>query len=316
MEKKYRIGIDIGGTNMKIGVINEKNEIVVKTSIKSEVPSGFAKMTRNLGNALNSLLYTNGIAVGDCLSIGIGTPGTVDFERGVVLYANNLFWENVPLAAELRKYIDLPVKVSNDANCAALGEAVAGGAKGVKNMVLITLGTGVGSGFILDGKLYESGAPGGVEFGHTVLVIGGEQCTCGRKGCFEAYGSATALIRETRRAAEKHPGSLIHKIVGGNLDKISGLTPFEAAKRGDKAAQKVVDNYIRYLGEGLIDIINVFRPDKILLSGGVSNQKDALIKPLTDYVKRYTYGGDKTRVAVIEQAKLGNDAGMIGAANL
>ncbi|MDR1834454.1 MAG: ROK family protein [Fusobacteriaceae bacterium] len=317
MEKgKYRIGIDIGGTNIKFGVINDKNEILFKTSIKSEMEAGFPKVVRNIANALHNLLYVNGIPLSDCRSIGIGCPGTVDFIHGKILFANNLYWEDVPLADELRKYVDLPVKLSNDANCAALGEFVAGGAGGIRNMVMITLGTGVGGGIILDGKLYESGAPGGTEMGHMVLVVNGELCTCGRRGCFEAYASATALIRETRKAAESHPDSLIHKLTGGDLDKISGLTPFEAAKAGDPVAKKVVEDYIMYLGEGLIDIINVFRPDKILLSGGVSNQGEALIKPLREYVKRFTYAGNKIKIAEIEQAKLGNDAGIIGAANL
>ncbi|MDR3259654.1 MAG: ROK family glucokinase [Fusobacteriaceae bacterium] len=315
-EVKYKIGIDIGGTNIKMGVVNDKNEIIAKKSIKTDVKLGYIKIIKNMANAIKELLYLHKIDLNNCISIGIGCPGTVNFKTGEILFAANLLWEGVPLAEELKKNIDLPIKVSNDANCAALGEAIAGGAKGVHNMVLITLGTGVGGGVIIDGKIYEGGSPGGVELGHTVLVVDGEQCTCGRKGCFEAYASATALIRDTKRAAEKNPNSLINELCSKNLSKINGLTPFEAARLGDEEGIAIIDRYIMHLAEGIIDIVNIFRPEKILLSGGIANQGDALIEPLKKYVKKYTFAGDKIHVADIKQATLGNDAGIIGAANL
>jgi glucokinase len=313
---KYKIGIDIGGTNIKIGVVKDKYEIIAQKSIKTDVGLGYKKIVENTANAIKELLHSHKINLRNCVSIGIGCPGTVNFKTGEILFAANMLWERVPLAEELKKYIHLPVKVSNDANCAALGEFIGMGSKGVKNIVLITLGTGVGGGVIIDGKIYEGGSPGGVELGHTVIVVDGEKCTCGRKGCLEAYASATALIRDTKRAAEKNPDSLINELCSKNINKINGLTPFEAAKLGDAVGQAVIDRYVMYLAEGLIDIINIFRPQKILLSGGVANQGDALIKPLKEYVKKYTFAGDKIHVADIKQAKFGNYAGIIGAANL
>lgn len=312
---KYRIGIDIGGTNVKFGVVDEDNNLIGKNSIKTQVNLGWEKIIENIGIGVQELLKSRGIEIEECESIGVGSPGVVDHKNGVLIYSNNLKWENVPLIKELNRYIDLPTKASNDANCAALGEVVVGRAKGYKDVVMITLGTGVGGGIVADGKLFEGGV-GGVEIGHMVLVVDGIKCTCGRNGCFESYASATALVREASKAAKENPESLMNKILSGNLERMNGAIPFEAAQEGDIAGKKVVDNYIKYLGEGIIDMVNIFRPEIILLSGGICNQGKNLTDPLNDYVKKYTYAGSRIYIPPVEVATLGNDAGLIGAANL
>ena len=212
----------------------------------------------------------------------------------------------------LQKYIDKPVYLGNDANVAALGEVVSGAAKGVKNAVMITLGTGVGGGIVIDGKIYEGQHSAGAELGHMMLIHDGEQCSCGRKGCWEAYASATALIRQTKRAMLEHPESIMNQMA--TQDTVSGRTAFDAMRKGDKIAKDVVDKYIIYIAEGLVDIINIFRPEVLIIGGGICNEGDTLLVPLKKFVKEHVYGGDRNPEQVIEIAKLGNDAGIIGAA--
>lgn len=312
----YRIGIDLGGTNIKIGIVNKENQIIAKKSLKTLVERPYSEVIKDMGQGVNNLLKAEGITLEECEALGIGSPGTVDSKTGVVVYSNNFYWEHIPLVSELKKYVDLPTAISNDANCAALGEVVAGAAKGCKNAILLTLGTGVGGGIIIDGKVFEGGFAGGAELGHTNLVIDGEPCTCGRKGCFEVYASATALIRDTKRAAIQYPESIMNQMCHGNLDKIDGIIPFSAAQKNDEAGLKVVNNYIQYLGEGITNMINIFRPEKVILSGGVCNQGDNLTNPVNEYVKERCFGGDKLFIAPVITAVLGNDAGIIGAASL
>lgn len=315
-DKKYRIGIDLGGTNIKVGIVNAENEIIGRHSIQTNVNRPYTDIIADMAYAVTYALESEGISEAECEKIGIGSPGTIECSSGVVVYSNNFGWKDIPLREELSRYFKLPIYISNDANCAALGEVVAGAAKGCKNAVLLTLGTGVGSGIILDGKVFEGGHAGGAEFGHSVLVVDGEPCTCTRKGCFEAYASATALIRDTKRAALNDENSQIHKICENNLDNINGLTPFTAAKENDPAAKKVVENYIQYLSEGIAYLINLFRPDKVLLSGGVCNQGEVLTIPVNEQVKKLCFGGEEVYIADVERASLGNDAGIIGAAAL
>jgi glucokinase len=257
-----------------------------------------------------------GVDVGDCVSVGIGSPGLCDSCRGVVVFAGNLNFANAPVVDEMRKHIAPPVFLSNDANCAALGEALAGAAAGTRHMVMVTLGTGVGSGIIIDGKIYTgvNGAAG--EIGHMVLVPEGELCTCGERGCLEAYASATALIRQAQYAAMRYPESLLGLMVEGDLNEITGKTVFLAAERGDAAAERVVAEYIGYLGAGLVSIVNIFRPEVVLVGGGVSHAGDALMAPLQRYVQQHSFGSRYVDAPPVRRAALGNDAGIIGAAML
>ena len=204
--------------------------------------------------------------------------------------------------------------ISNDANCAALGEVVAGTARGCQNAVLLTLGTGVGGGVILDGKVMEGGV-GGAELGHTTLIAGGELCTCGRRGCIECYGSATGLIREANRAADAHPDSLLASM-RAKEGEMNGLIAFEAMKQGDEVAKAVIDQYIEWVSEMVTNFVNIFRPEMVLLSGGICGQGRVLTDPVNAYVEKYAFAGKRIFIPPVMTAKLGNDAGIIGAANL
>ena len=253
-----------------------------------------------------------GITAAHCASVGIGSPGTCDSANGVVVRAYNLGWFNVPVCSMVTARLGLPCHLSNDANCAALAETVAGGAVGCRNMILITLGTGVGGGIVADGRLLEGVGGTGAEVGHTVLVLDGEDCTCGRKGCWEAYASATALIRQGKRAAAAQPGSLL----AGYGERLTGKDVFDAAAAGDAAAQAVVDRYCVYVAAGITDLVNILGPEKVLIGGGISRQGERLLAPIRAYVAANCFGGHDRTPPAIECARLGNEAGIIGAAAL
>ena len=313
----YSVGIDLGGTNIAVGVVDEKGNIISKTSIPTDNSRNYKEIIKDMARASFDAIEKAGLNISDIDGIGIGSPGTVDSENGIIVYANNLKFENVPMREELNSHIGLPIFISNDANYAALGETSdAGAAGGFKNVVLITLGTGVGGGIIIDGKIYEGSYSAGAELGHSLLLLDGEKCTCGRNGCWEAYASATALVRQTRVAMEKNKDSLMWEITNHQINNAGGRTAFDAARKGDKAGLEVVNNYIKYVSEGLVDMINIFRPEIVLLGGGVSNEGEYLFSPVREYVGKYTYGGSRTPIPPVMKAKLGNDAGIIGAAML
>ncbi len=309
----YRIGIDLGGTNIAVGVVNENHEIVSRISVPTLAHRPPEAVISDMGDAVQAALDRAGITAADCASIGVGSPGTCDSERGVVVRAYNLGWHGVPVCDMLSRRFGIPARLSNDANCAALAETVAGAAVGCRNMVLITLGTGVGGGIIIDGKIYAGMRSAGAELGHTVLVLDGEPCTCGRRGCWEAYASATALIRQTGQAAMNHPESLLAETPAGEID---GRTVFDAADRGDAAAQAVIDRYCEYVAAGLTDLVNALAPEMILLGGGISRQGERILGPIREYVATHCFGQREGAIPVIAAAKLGNEAGIIGAAAL
>ncbi len=316
MSLQYKVGIDIGGTNVKVGIIDLENNIIAKHSVPTDADKGFEQVVQNIIRALNELAEKIDIKISDCMSIGIGCPGITDAKTGVVVYSNNLYWNNAPLSECIAKEFSLPVKISNDANCAALGEAVAGVARSEKDMVLLTLGTGVGGGIVLDGNLFEGGGPANTEVGHMTVQTGGRLCTCGRNGCLEAYASATALIASASDALKANPDSKMAELVAQNDGKMDGKIPFDAALLGDEVAIKVIDDYIFYLGEGIVNLVNLIRPKAVVLSGGVCAQGEKLTVPLTEHLKKHIFGGLALPVPKIIIATLGNDAGMIGAANL
>ena len=243
-------------------------------------------------------------------------PKSVQRYKKILIYANNFtFGKDVPVRDLLQKHINKPVYLGNDANVAALGESISGAAKGHDNAVMITLGTGVGGGIIIDGKIYEGYRSAGAELGHILLQHNGEKCSCGRKGCWEAYAAAPALIRQTKAAMEKNPESKLHEFAEKE-GKVSGRTAFSAARAGDKVAQEVVETYCEYVAEGLVDIVNVFRPEVIIVGGGLSNEGDYLISRLKAFINKSSYGNYIHPEQVIVTATLGNDAGIIGAALL
>ena len=312
----YKAGIDLGGTNIKAGIIDREQNILAEGSVPTNAQRPYQEIVKDMAVLVKDLLKKAGISETDLAGIGIGSPGTVDAANGIVTYSNNIKWENVPLAKELGSYFPCPVKISNDANCAALGEVKAGAAKEISNAILLTLGTGVGGGIIMDGRVFEGAHAGGAELGHTSLILGGEPCTCGRRGCIEAYTSATALIRDARKAVRNHPESEMYRLCDGDLNNMNGKIPFDAAWNGDVAAKEVVEQYLVYLGETITNFVNIFRPDVVLLSGGVCNQGEKLTAPLNEYLKEKCFAGDKAFIPPVRCAILGNLAGIIGAANL
>ena len=311
-----RFGIDIGGTGIKAGVVDHENHILGQAYVPTGAQRAWQQVIPDIAKAAQEALQSAGLCGEAVGSAGVGCPGTIDAKTGTVVYSNNLNWKDVPLAQALRRLLDVPVRISNDANCAALGEVCAGAAKGLQNVFMLTLGTGVGSGIILNGKIFEGGGPGGAEFGHTLLVENGERCTCGRRGCLESYASATALIRQARRAAEAQPDSLLCTLCEGDLSRMNGRIPFQAARQGDPAALQVVQTYTAHLAAGIANAVNIFRPQAVLLSGGISKEGTYLTDPLTERVKQEVFGGAASFLPEIRTAQLGNNAGLIGAANL
>ena len=309
---KAYIGIDLGGTYIKYGLVNETGEIIEKGKVLTPTGCGYAETVEVIMSAVRGLAKS-GAPIG---GLGIGAPGIVDGEKGIVRTSGNLGWENKPLAEDLSAKLSIPVTLANDANAAAYGEYACGAGKEHRSVVLLTLGTGVGSGIVLNGKLFEGNEGAGAELGHEVIRFGGEKCACGRRGCFEAYASATALIRQTKRAMEKDGQSKLWRLCCGNIESINGKTAFDGANEGDKTAKRVVNNYLRYLSEGLANIANTFRPEVILIGGGISAQGETLTKPLQKRLDKLMLGHGKYAPVKILAASLGNDAGLVGAAML
>lgn len=284
---KYTIGVDLGGTNIAVGIVNENYEIVKKGSVPTLAQRGPEPIVHDMAELCKKLLAECEIAMDDVTGAGIACPGTVNPATGIVEYANNIKFSDFPLVALFSKEMDMPaenVKIGNDANLAALGEAVAGAAKGASSSVMITLGTGVGGGVILDGKMLMGCAFGGAELGHTVIELNGRQCSCGRKGCFEAYCSATALVKLTKEKFEATSGTLMHEMCENDINRVGGKTAFAAMKKGDKAGAEVVDTYISYLACGVANLINIFQPEVFTIGGGVSGEGDNLLVPLKEKV--------------------------------
>lgn len=311
----YNIGIDLGGTNIKVGLVNENYEIVEKASTPTNLPRSAEEIVKSMVDTMWKVLNSAKVTIGEVNSIGIGTPGVANRNSGVVLYSCNLDFHNVNLRELFKKYLDKPLYVENDANSAAFGEVLAGAGKGYRDVVVVTLGTGVGGGIIIDGKIYTGFNFCGAELGHNVIVYNGRQCGCGRKGCFEAYSSATALINMTRESMEEHKDSKMWEIAG-SLENVDGKTAFDGMRADDAAAKDVVNMYIDYLGCGLTNIINTFQPEVLLIGGGICKEGKNLTDPLNEYIKREAYCVDAERSTKLDICKLGNDAGIIGAAFL
>lgn len=312
---KYYVGIDLGGTNIVAGVVDENYNILTKASRKTNCPRPADQIAADMaGAALDAIAQAN-LKPEDCEWIGIGTPGIANSETGIIEYSNNLGFVNVPMVKWISEQTGIPAFIENDANAAAYGEYVAGAAMGAKNAVCITLGTGVGGGIIINGRIYDGSNFAGAELGHTVMNIDGPQCTCGRKGCFEVYSSATGLVRMTKEAMEQHPESLMHKMAE-EQGKVSARTAFDCMRQGDAAAKEVVDFYIRCLAAGITNTINIFQPDILCIGGGVCNEGDALLLPVKALVAKEVYTRNSEKNTDIVIAKLGNDAGIIGAAFL
>ncbi len=311
----YYLGVDIGGTNIACGVVNDDFEIIARAKVKTNLPRPYGEILEDIKLAIRQACEQAGIEPREVFCIGIGCPGTCDTESGVVEYSNNLGFLNVPLKADIESEFGVKTYLGNDANAAAFGEYVAGAAKGSRSAVVITLGTGVGSGIIIDGKLYDGSNHAGGELGHTVIVTDGEPCTCGRRGCFEAYASATALVRMTAEEVKRTPSSLMARYIEED-GKVSARTAYRAMKEGDEAALSVTQRYVRYLACGITNAINIFQPDILCVGGGVCNEGDTLLLPLKKLVAEQVYSKNSKKNTEIVVCSLGNDAGIIGAAML
>lgn len=314
----YRLGIDLGGTNIVAGVVDEEYNIVAKASCKTDVPRPEKEICDSMAEIALEAIKNANISIDDVESIGIGVPGAVNPETGIIEYSANLFFHNWSIVEMMEERLNTKVKIENDANAAALGEYLAGSAKGAKNAIAITLGTGVGGGIIIDGKIYSGSNFAGAELGHMVIVKGGKECACGRQGCWEAYASATGLINLTKEKilTEKPEFSYMLKLCDDDISNVSGKTAFDAMAAGDPIAKQVVEEYISYLATGVVNIINIFQPDVLCVGGGVSNQGENLLAPLRAIVERERYTKHNDKQTVICRCSLGNDAGIIGAAYL
>ena len=310
----YYIGIDVGGTNIKAGLVNEKGEILQR----AQAPTGAQRSSEEIGAEIGRLAASvrdmAGLRDQDITSCGIGIPGACSDKEGKVLYTANINFKDFPLREAVQKEIPIPVHLGNDANCAALGEYYMLEEK-AEDVVFITLGTGVGGGLILNGRLYTgfNGIAG--EVGHIMIQRDGELCGCGRRGCWEAYASVTALIRQTKAYAEAHPESNLRSACGPDFEELSGKTAFMLAKEGDADAKKVVETWISYVADGIVDMVNIFQPKLLLIGGAISREGDTLLVPLREKVEADMYKSG-VNTPKIRAAKLGNDAGLIGAAFL
>ena len=307
------IGIDLGGTNIAAGVVDKEGNILHKDSVKCNATRHYTEIVKDMAELAKKVTVDAGFQLSDVEWVGIGSPGTCDTENGILVYANNLNFSNVPMSEEFRKTFDVPVYIANDADAAAFGEAMVGAAKEVATSVTVTLGTGVGGGIIINNKIFNGFNNAGGELGHMVIQMNGEPCTCGKLGCWEAYASATALVRQTKEAMEKNPDSMMHEFA--KEKGVSARTAFQAAKAGDAAALEVVNKYIEYVSLGISNLVTIFQPEKVLVGGGVSGEKDYLINPIREYVAARDYCKTEKHT-FIDVAALGNDAGIIGAAFL
>lgn len=312
----YYLGIDLGGTNIAAAVVDENYKIVGEGKVKTNCPRPAEEIADSMYEAGMMAVKNAGLELNDIAEVGVGAPGSVNPKTGMICYSNNLGFFNTPLGPMLEERFGREVFLENDANAAAFGELMAGAGKGCKQFIAITLGTGVGGGVILNDSILSGFNNAGGELGHIVIVKDGEPCSCGRNGCWEAYASATGLIRQTKDAMKNNKSSKMWELVDGNIEKVSGRTAFDGMRAGDETAKQVVSKYCDYVACGLTDIINIFQPEVVCIGGGISKEGETLVAPIREYVKRERYSKNTEKQTVITTAKLGNDAGIIGAAFL
>lgn len=320
----YKVGIDLGGTNIVAGVVkvdydNQDYEIIARAECKTAIPRPETDVCDSMASVVKQALKKAKLKLDDVDYVGIGVPGAVNPDTGIIETSPNLLFQNWDVRSMMSERLNGKfVKIENDANAAALGEYLAGSAKGCKNAVAVTLGTGVGGGIVIDGKIYSGSNFAGAELGHMVIVKDGKECGCGRKGCWEAYASATALINMTKDAIrnEKADFSYMLDACDGDINNVNGKTAFDAQLAGDYTGKAVVEEYISYLACGIVNVINIFQPDVLCIGGGVSRQGENLLAPVRAIVEKERITKHNKKQTVICVATLGNDAGIIGAACL
>ena len=311
----YYIGVDVGGTNLVAGLVDEAGVILDKVSRPLDRTLDDRGLCVELADLSLEVCKICGKDPGEIAAVGVGIPGLVDNKTGIVVKTTNMAFGHTPFRTLFQQKWNVPVYLGNDANCAAIGEYCAGAAKGCDPAVIVTLGTGVGGGLVCNGKLLTGFAGSAMEVGHMLVQPNGVHCPCGNDGCWEQYGSASALIRMTREEMHSSPKSLLWTLCGGEESRVEGRTAFDAAAKGDEAALRVLDRYRQGLSWGLVNLVNIIQPEVICLGGGVSNApKELLLEPLRELVRAGTY--DKYNPTKLVRASLGNDAGVVGAAML
>lgn len=296
-----RVGVIIGSYETRVGLVDEKDNILSEEKFMTRPERGYKAILEEVGEEVLSILENHGVPLEQCVGVGIGVPGTIDRKKGIVNYSNNIKWENVNIVEELGRVIPCPVRIANNADCAALGEAIEGAGKDYSDVVMFTLGNGVGGGIILNGKVFEGGMIGGSELGHMVVKADGLQCSCGRKGCLEAYASIPALLSQAKEATGL---------------ELSVNEIFDRYDKGDRIITEVLNNYMDILGTGVVNVVNIFRPQLVLLGGSLSNHEAVMLDTIRDKMARECFGSPYIAIPQIAIAQLGSDAGIIGAANL
>ena len=312
----YKLGIDLGGTNIAVGVVDENYNIVGRGKVKTNCPRPAEEIVDDMARAARMAMEDAGITIDQVDGAGVGSPGAIDSKNGIVVQAFNLDFFDVPVGAMMKERLGVDCCVGNDANAAAYGEYLAGSGKEADSFVMITLGTGVGGGVILDNKMLVGCNYAGAELGHIAIREGGEQCTCGRRGCWEAYASATALIRQAKTAMKTNEGSKLWMLCEGDIDNVDGKMVFDAYHDGDATAIAVVNRYITYIAEGITDLINIFQPDILSIGGGICAQGKVLTDPIEAFLDKNDFARNFKKRTKLRTATLGNDAGIIGAAYL
>jgi len=309
----YYVGIDLGGTNIKAGIVDGQGKILAEAFCKTQAQRPYQDIVRDMAGCVMQALKNAKMTTDDILSVGIGIPGYANQKTGTGAFCTNLGWYDVPLQAEIRKYFDLHIAIDNDATVAGYAESIAGVSKNAESSVFLTLGTGVGGGIVIHGRPW-SGAHGiGSEVGHMTLSVDGVPCNCGNNGCMEKYTSATAIIRMARQACMTYPDSAMMLRAEGDLNRINAKTVIDAAKANDRAALEVFDEYCKYLAIAINNIIAFLDPEMIVLGGGVSHAGDFLLEKVKAKVPRYLLYKTLPYPEIC-LASLGNEAGMIGAA--
>lgn len=311
----YYLGIDLGGTNIAAAIVTDKGSIISKVSTETGKELFAESIVSKIANLCLDAAKQASVSFDQIAAVGVGVPGIANPETGIVEYSCNLNFHDEPFAAMLYDRLRKPVYLENDANAAALGEYAAGAGRGCGSLVAITLGTGVGGGIVINDRLYSGFNHAGAEIGHFVLQHGGQPCSCGRRGCFEAYASATALIRMTKEKMTSCHDSMMWEI-SGELNRVNGQTAFIGSKQGDKAAAEVVEKYTEYLACGITSIVNIFQPEVVCIGGGISHEGETLLKPIRTILNKEDYARNSKNRTKLICATLGNDAGLIGAALL
>ncbi len=315
MKKGYRIGIDLGGTNIAAGLVAPGRRLVDKLSVKTAVPRPVSSMAADMADMVRTLLERNRLTRADLLSVGVGVPGTANEANGHIEDADNLGFMDEPFTSVLEEALGVPVHFANDANAAAWGEYLAGGYEG-DSLVMVTLGTGIGGGIILGGRLWTGVNFAAGEFGHMAIRMGDEPCNCGRSGCFESYGSATALIRRARERMAEDRGAALRRLCGGDINNLEAKTVFDGAAQGDPVCRELLDEYTTALAEGFANIINILQPAYLCVGGGISRAGEPLLSAIREKTAGKIYSRNAKRNTKIVLARLDNDAGVLGAALL